>query len=73
MNDDKKILHNTSQSTLSIANFPRGLSAALASDVRAMQVFSEMADEPRDAFIEGARGITDKNQMRKYVSEIRKN
>lgn len=71
INDDKN-LTQPCRNALSIANIPRGLSAALASDLRAMQVFSEMPDEPREAFIKGAMNITDKQEMRRYVKEIRK-
>ena len=72
MKESEKTAKNNDPSGLSIANIPRGLSAALASDIRAMQVFCEMPDEPRKTFIDGSRTITDKGEMRRYVSEIRK-
>ena len=72
MTDDKKRLTQGNPGTLSIANIPRGLSSALASDIRAMQVFSEMPDEPREAFIRGAASIKDKQEMRRYVEDLRK-
>ncbi len=65
-----KAMQNDSRG-LSIANIPTGLSAALASDVRAMQVFSEMPDVTRKSFIDGARRITDRAEMRRYVEGIR--
>ena len=72
MKENEKRMTSGEISGLSIANIPRGLSAALASDVDAMQMFCEMPDEPRRSFIDGARAITDKGEMRRYVSEIRK-
>ena len=72
MKETEKKTREAALQGLAIANIPRGLSAALASDLRALQIFSEMPDEPRNTFINGARSITDKNEMRRYVSEIRK-
>ena len=72
MNKDTEKANERVAEGLSIANIPRGLSSALAADIRAMQVFSEMPDEPRNAFINGARNITDRAEMKRYVSDIRK-
>ena len=73
MTDDKKWLSQGNPGSLSIANIPRGLSAALAEDLNAMQIFAEMPDEPRNAFIMGAKDITDRAQLRQYVKELRRN
>lgn len=73
MKEDEKTAMKNRDEGLAIANIPRGLSAALASDLRAMQIFSEMPEEPRNSFINGARSITDRGEMRRYVSEIKKN
>ena len=53
-----------------LADIPLGLSSALARNVAAMRTFAEMPDDKRQSFIEGARTINSKEEMRAYVSGI---
>ena len=53
-----------------LADIPLGLSSALARNVNAMRPFAEMPDDKRQSFIEGARAINSKEEMRAYVSGI---
>ena len=53
-----------------LADVPLGLSSALARNVSAMRVFSQMPDDKRQRFIEGARAVTSKEEMKSYVSSI---
>ena len=54
-----------------LADIPLGLSSALARNVAAMRTFAEMPDDKRQSFIEGARAINSKEEMRAYVSGIK--
>ena len=53
-----------------LADIPLGLSSALARNVNAMRTFAEMPEDKRQSFIEGARAINSKEEMRAYVSGI---
>ena len=53
-----------------LADIPLGLSSALARNVSAMRIFTEMTDEKRQSFIEGARAVGSKEEMKAYVSGI---
>ena len=53
-----------------LTDIPLGLSSALARNVDAMRTFAEMPDDKRKSFIEGARAVSSKEEMRAYVSNI---
>lgn len=53
-----------------LADIPLGLSSALARNVNAMRVFAEMPDDKRQSFIEGARAVSSKEEMKAYVNSI---
>ena len=53
-----------------LADIPLGLSSALARNVSAMRVFAEMPDDKRQSFIEGARAVSSKEEMKAYVNSI---
>ena len=53
-----------------LADVPLGLSSALARNVSAMRTFAEMPDDKRQRFIEGARAVSSKEEMKAYVNGI---
>ena len=69
MNNTKKNAKTEKKESV-IADIPLGLSSALARNVSAMRVFSEMPDDKRKSFIEGARAVKSKEEMKSYVSSI---
>ena len=71
MKENKKNAKNEKKDSV-IADIPLGLSSALARNVNAMRIFTEMTDEKRQSFIEGARAVGSKEEMRAYVSGIEK-
>lgn len=69
MNNTKKNA-KTEKKESAVADIPLGLSSALARNVSAMRVFSQMPDDKRKSFIEGARAVKSKEEMKSYVSSI---
>lgn len=69
MKDNKKVSKTEKKDSV-IADIPLGLSSALARNISAMRVFSEMPDDKRKGFIEGARAMKSKEEMKAYVSSI---
>jgi len=53
------------------AELPLGLDKALVGNLSAMQIFAEMPDAERRAFIDGARAISGRGEMKKYVAELK--
>jgi hypothetical protein len=69
MKENKKAVKTEKKESV-LADIPLGLSSALARNVSAMRVFAEMPEDKRQSFIEGARAINSKEEMRAYVSGI---
>lgn len=69
MNNTKKNAKTEKKESV-LADIPLGLSSALARNVSAMRVFSQMPDDKRKSFIEGARAVKSKEEMKSYVSSI---
>ena len=69
MNNTKKNTKTEKKESV-VADIPLGLSSALARNVSAMRVFSQMPDDKRKSFIEGARAVKSKEEMKSYVSSI---
>ena len=69
MKDNKKD-SKTERKEAVLADIPLGLSSALARNVSAMRVFAEMPDDKRQSFIEGARAVSSKEEMKAYVNSI---
>ena len=51
-----------------VADIPLGLSSALARNVEAMRIFSQLPDDKRKQIIDGARSVSSKQEMKNYVS-----
>ena len=69
MNNTKKNAKTEKKESV-LADIPPGLSSALARNVSAMRVFAEMPDDKRQSFIEGARAVSSKEEMKAYVNSI---
>ena len=52
-------------------NINTALSSALARNIPAMRIFAEMPDEKRRGIIEGARNLSSKKELRRYVKNIK--
>ena len=53
-------------------SLPAALGTALIKNLSAMQIYAEMSDADRREFCDGARGITSRSELRKYVKGIKK-
>ena len=69
MSKNQKSTKNEKKESV-LADIPLGLSSALARNVSAMRVFAEMPDDKRQSFIEGARAVSSKEEMKAYVNSI---
>jgi hypothetical protein len=69
MKENKKTAKTEKKESV-LADIPLGLSSALARNMNAMRVFAEMPDDKRQSFIEGARAVSSKEEMKAYVNNI---
>ena len=53
-------------------SLPSALGAALVRNLSAMQIYAEMSDDDRRSVCDGARGITARGELRKYVKGLKK-
>lgn len=49
---------------------PQGISMAFAENIKAMYVFSAMSQIEQNKFLVGARNISSKEEMQKYVNSL---
>lgn len=55
---------------LGYEGIPMGLGMALAQNAGALEKFASMTEQKRQAFIDGAKGVVSKQEMRAYVDNI---
>ena len=52
-------------------SLPSALGTALVKNLSAMQIYAEMPDAERRAFVDGARGISSSAELKKYVKTLK--